>query len=244
MKETGSRRSALPRLAGPTEARYRRALPGFTFVEVMAVLMILLVVGMGVYQMAMSGWRAYASVMWQNRVNMEARQTLDELCDAVRVAGAQTDTTYGATLSERQLGANSNKSRLVFHTNINQDNSNPPWTTATVEQHPATGTGHMRVKVGDQTADSIGVFIDEVRFDYELRDPSPDGQWKMRVVPGDQIKQNELARVTTVYVTVKSSIAPYGSTDMTYSRIFSSAVHMRAPYASPLPFAPRIIADD
>lgn len=225
---------------------------GLSLLELLLAILLTLVVIVAVQNLLLASWRSADDLIWQNRVNQEARQALDEICDAIRSTGDNLDMIAPQTSTFPQVGtASSNRSG---------SNSNTLICIPTNRQYNGTSVSYearfskalqawylVRTVTGATDAadvQAIASYVDKVTFEYEYRLPANNGAsgWILRRVanPNDPaIGSTVPYLISTIYVTVEASVSPYGKAGTTYRRRLTSAVHPRAPYNETVPPAQR-----
>jgi prepilin-type N-terminal cleavage/methylation domain-containing protein len=213
---------------------------GVTLTELMIALVLLSVLVAAAFGLFRSSWLSYQNLVWQSKVNMEARRTLDDVCDHLRMGGFNRDMT-APTISTPQV-------------------TPTPYTTANILEFEPVGYGNkvlyrVQPKYGNSTltrlvgsnrsnARMVGQFVTNVSFEYEYRLPANnenDAVWRtVRVSnPGAGnagYPHNPAAYLAhTVYVTFTSEVRPFGNDGQVYTRRLTSAVHLRGPFNSRIP---------
>jgi prepilin-type N-terminal cleavage/methylation domain-containing protein len=226
MSLTGSSRRFLSGSAlrlGPMSAARRRAARGFTFIEFLVAALIMGVLASGVGMLLMAHWMAYNDTFWQNRVNMEARQALDDICDDIRMAGNGQDTISYPNGTAQITGLSSGVNQIAFK---NAESVIPISYAIPTTNNP----NNLLVRTITGSDVAVAMYITNITFDYEYRQRSqdPSQPWNYYRVPTPSA--NVLDDLTTIYVTVTASVPSSLTGGTSYSRTLTSAVHFRAPY--------------
>ncbi|MCS6776536.1 MAG: hypothetical protein RMJ43_01095 [Chloroherpetonaceae bacterium] len=220
-----------------TGAHRGRARAGLSTPELLVVLLVLIMIVGAVFALFRASWQSYDNLVWQTRVNLEARQSLDDICDMLRTAGNNIDMTWPSPMSEGQVDPISTPNRLTFLT---------------------AGLGYVNYRVFSSVRErnnfltrwpgasmaarrKVGQFIRAVEFEYEYRLPatgSTDRTWRFVRVSHPAL--NPLAPdasflATTVYVTVHAEARPYGDNGPIYRRSLTGAVRLRGPHGLIMP---------
>lgn len=229
--------------------RVRRARRGFTLIEGLAAMLVVGILMAGSFNLLLASWRAYDNLVWQNKVNMEARQALDDICDDLRMAGANRDMINPVSFpgnSYYQVATNKNKpfdssgrDKLQYQLPYDYSSGSPVYI---VLASPG-GARYLRGGVGLNRY--VAQHIKEVLFEYEYRPPSTStddvvGTWtSVRESPVRNSATSlpmDISKLThTVYVTVVAEASPHGANGPSYTRRLTSAVHLRAPYNNAVP---------
>jgi hypothetical protein len=203
---------------------------GLTTVEMLVALIVAVVALIGVSAFMNASWRAYQNLIWQNKVNQEARQALDAICDMVRMAGNDRDVLMPISLSNQVLTGSAEGVLVVSPIsgigNVRYEQ----------QTQSGTGIGYLTRTLGAETIASAQ-FVTQVRFEYEYRLPATTTQgkptWTMvRVSNPAAVSANPLVRTVYIIVTTTARPDPIGPT---YTRTLSSAVQLRGPYNAALP---------
>ncbi|GEM_PF-4296056 len=202
---------------------------GMTLTELIVGLLLVSILATAVMVLFRTSWLSYQNLVWQSKVNMEARRTLDDICDSLRMGGANIDLTSPDYINPQFNVGTPN--RVAFFTPPNASE-------ISYEVLPnSDGQSYLkRQQVGDWKM--VGQHISRVEFEYEYRLPATsenDTSWQsLRVsAPNRDIRY----LVHTVYVTVTAEVSPFGSGGTTYTRRMTSAVHLRGPYNTRTPRA-------
>ena len=219
----------------PGAARRGRARRGITTVELLIALIIVSIVMYGVYGLIGSSWRSYQSLLWQNKANQEARQTLDDICDLIRFAGYDQDMIRTTAQQQTQVDSSSGADLIGV---IRIGSIGTP--TYCLTQQDATSSIFYLTRLDDEGTTSVGQYVSTVEFEYEYRQPAslanPTWALKRVLIPSGDI----FYLVKTVYVTVNVTIPASVTGDQVYQRRLTSAVSLRAPYNTAAPPAQRI----
>jgi prepilin-type N-terminal cleavage/methylation domain-containing protein len=220
---------------------------GVTLTELLVAALLVSVLVAAAFGLFRTSWLSYQNLVWQSKVNMEARRTLDDICDHLRMGGVNGDLTAPMTTApqvkpiEGNVFYGSSASQLEF-TPIGSD---PVFYRA--YPHPRHGGSYLMRRAGGSMrspANMVGQFVTDVSFEYEYRLPATnenDAVWRtVRVsnpgVGNNGFPNNSAAYLAhTVYVTVTSQVSPYGDGGQTYTRRLTSAVHLRGPFNSRIP---------
>ena len=208
---------------------------GMTLTELLVGLILVSVVAMAVMALFRTSWLSYQNLVWQSKVNMEARRTLDDICDTLRMGGANIDLTSPARAPKPQVHPSVSGANIVQMYPIGQA---AEVTYQVLQRHG--GQNYLTRQVGQATANIrlVGQHIKQVDFEYEYRLPAGsenDTAWQsIRVSRPGNVGGN-LAH--TIYVTVTAEVSPFGSDGTTYTRRLTSAVHLRGPYNTRIPRA-------
>ena len=225
----------------------RTARHGLTLTELIVGLLLVSVMVAAVMALLRTSWLSYQNLVWQSKVNMEARRGLDDICDTLRMGGDSVDFT-APRVSYTQVAAwPSSDAQLL-------EISRFPWYTYGViyRAQAMSAYGNQRYLRrnsggGWNRARLVAQHIKTVEFEYEYRLPATsenDRAWhSIRVRrPGPHaglgVDNNDAAYLAhTIYVTVTAEVSPYGPDGETYTRTMTSAVHLRAPYNTHIPRA-------
>jgi Tfp pilus assembly protein PilW len=205
-----------------------------TLIEMLVAGFLTLIALIAVANLLLTSWRSYDNIVWQNRVNQEARQALDDVCDALRMGGFPYDATWPIPRtndSQRQVRQASNANRILFDKpavarlgyQIPPASVNNPITYLA-----RSGTGMPR--------EAVAAFVTNVHFEYEYRvratgDPN-NAAWIY--VRTNNPSDDQKFLINTVYVTVTTQSVYNGQT---FARTLTSAVNMRTPYNRTVPLA-------
>lgn len=210
-------------------AKYTRR-RGLTLTETLiAMLLVFMLVAAG-YNLLSAAITSSDTLVWQTRVNQDARHALDAICETLRTGGELVDA----------YNPNANRGAMLYggrdYVSVGNDVAGPQ--TIDFKTDTPIGTALTRNR------ELIGQFVESVVFEYEFRKAGTGNNldpWVMvRISPyslNDQFPDIPGA-VRTVYVTVTSTARPYGNNGPVFSRTLRSAIHLRAPYNAPMPFAP------
>lgn len=217
-----------------THFPHKRRLRGVTTLELLVALLVVSIVMTGVYVLVGASYQSYQDLVWQNKVNQEARQALDEVCDTIRFSGLDSDLIRPAENNAPQVYGNSDGNQVgvtiiggignqIYFQSETDPNSNTYYLT--------------RLDLPDKRA--VSQFVDTVHFEYEYRTPAGpnDKTWQMKRVSEPSGDVNYL--IKTVYVTVTATIPSSVTHGQTYSRTLTSAATLRGPYNSVVPPALR-----
>src|SRR5579883_2663614 len=74
---------------------------GITTLELLIAAIIVMILLTAASTLLNASWKSYQNLVWQNKVNMEARQALDDICDFVRMSGGNNDALAVASTPDR-----------------------------------------------------------------------------------------------------------------------------------------------
>lgn len=233
--------------------RRRKGQHGLSLLELLLAILLTVVVVVAVQNLLLASWRSADDLIWQNWVNQEARQALDEMCDAIRSTGDNIDLIAPTLANYPQVGTGNKTpvSNAVTLTCIpTHQDFNGGFVNYELRYSQALKGWYLvrtvrGAKPDEETA--IASYVDNITFEYEYRLPANNGSsgWILRRVanPNDPSLASTVPYlVSTIYVTVEASVSPYGPAGMTYRRRMTSAVHPRAPYNETVPPAQRGIS--
>ncbi len=220
---------------------------GMTLTELMVGIILISILSAAIMVLFRTSWLSYQNLVWQSKVNMEARRALDDICDTLRMGGDNVD--FSAPIpSYYQISpypySNSNYLEIArfpsypyganYRTEVMADHDNQRY---------------LRRAVGGDwdNARLVGQDIKSIEFEYEYRRPATsenDTAWQSvrvsRPGPNNALggRNNDAAYLAhTIYVTVTAEVSPFGNGGTTYTRKMTSAVHLRGPYNSRTPRA-------
>jgi Tfp pilus assembly protein PilW len=224
----------------------RLAIRGFTLTETLVALVVMFLVLAGAWTLLAASGRVYDDIVWQNRVNAEARQAIEDICDSVRLSGQDQDLiSRPATSALPQVLVPVAPDTTAMLLNCF---TLPAGTlvTYTVQQSPTSGDYILTRQFQRSSLDEAARYIVNVHFDYEYRTPTSaatsatDTRWQMTRLSdlgswsGTNQSLNPANLITVVYVTITAQVTPY-SGGPTYQRTLHSAVHLRGPYNTTVP---------
>lgn len=217
---------------------------GLILVELL-VTVVIVSIALGAAAILMDiSWISYRDALYQNSVNYEARRALDQICDDVRMGGAQRDL-----MTQRPIAA---------LPQVKPYNANSPTSSSQEDRISyvfyAEGTAAIGYRLGTangltyagrwpniRTSEAVARFLNTITFEYEYRvrnTSNINDPWQFVRVSRPSAAQAPY--LTTIYVTVNTRFAPEGegTNKPVFQRTLKSAVHMRAPYNSVPPPAP------
>jgi prepilin-type N-terminal cleavage/methylation domain-containing protein len=200
---------------------------GMTLTELIVGLLLVSVLATAVMVLFRTSWLSYQNLVWQSKVNMEARRTLDDICDSLRKGGFDGDLT-----APRYVNPQFNIATPITAAFLPPVGNEIYYRTATVNGQKYL----LRRQIGGFR--KVGQHISLVEFEYEYRLPATsetDTAWQSIRVSTPDTDAMYLAH--TVYVTVTAEVAPFGNGGATYRRKMTSAVHLRGPYNTRVPRA-------
>jgi hypothetical protein len=216
-----------------SNSRNRRRRTGLTTPELLVAALILAMLMLAAFSLFKASWQSYDNLVWQTKVNMEARQALDDICDMLRNAGNDVDMTRPDKMTEGQVDPSSTSSRLTFfntyfptyqnYQTFRSNRDNIYYLTR------FTGANlNTRVKIGQ--------YIRSIELEYEYRLPSSDADpvWHFERVNNPSAIPAAAFLATTVYVTVKAEAQPYPNGTI-YKRTLTGALRLRGPYGLMVP---------
>jgi type II secretory pathway pseudopilin PulG len=221
----------------------------FTLIEALVSLVILTVILMAGWSLFVGANNAYQDIVWQNRVNQEARQALDDMCDMVRLSGSNQDLLSQPLLpAEAQFLSTPGISTLgTLECPIAGGGG---YVTYTVQQrNPPAGddflTRQITKKVNAPPTEAVAQYLVTVNFEYEYRVSVPfdplqqnSGSWTTmrRTELGNQdgSSGNPICPVNVVYIQVTAQVTPFPG-GLPYTRTLRSAVHPRCLYNLTVP---------
>jgi hypothetical protein len=250
MEKSGRRETRIPNSPCPiTATEYqlpktrRPSRHGVTVTELLVAAFLVGILVLAAFSLFKSSWQSYDNLVWQPKVNMEARQTLDDICDMIRMGGTNMDMMRPSqmTWGFGQVYAESTGNKLSLFTNGPNDMTYQVWRSNRDNINYAT----RRNGSNPNNRKKFGQFIKSIQFEYEYRLPSTsdaDPVWRFRRVtpPGtsslDQTAYLPAAYLaTTIYVTVTAEAQPYGTNGPTYRRVLTGAVALRGPLGLTMP---------
>ncbi len=211
---------------------------GLTLIELLVGLILLSILAAALMGLFRTSWLSYQNLVWQSKVNMEARRALDDLCDTLRMAGANVDLTSPKETLPQVSSYPSSDANLITITR-------PPGYLLAIRYRSQALPAHdnqdyLQRVVGANwnNAKLVGQHIKSIEFEYEYRLPAAtenDTAWQSVRVSRPGNAAAYLAH--TVYVTVTAEVSPFGNNGATYTRRLTSAVHLRGPYNTRIPRA-------
>jgi Tfp pilus assembly protein PilW len=185
-----------------------------------------------------AGSNAYDDLVWQPRVDQEAQQALDDICDTLRLSGDEHDLLVQVRSTGPQqvyipMNGESTASTLDF------TNQYGAAIIYQVQQSPSTGLPYLTRQYGNNV-NSVATYVVTVNFEYEYRKVAQikDAAWEFSrlsdLASWNGTTTNPVYLIDMVYITVTAQVTPYPDGPQ-YQRTLRSAVHLRAPFNSLLP---------
>lgn len=216
---------------------------GVSLIELMASLLVISVLLIASFNLINASWHSYQNLVWQNKVNKEARQALDDICDWLRAGGNDADMlnlnypSYATRFP--QILPDSSVSRVGVFTPPSVPNTGTDCFRTYVFSDGTTNLEHNQssdMTIADAFADpqshpyKTAQFVNTISLSYEYRVPSALGQrvWLLSRTSAPNSTTQYLIR--TIYVQVTASYQPEGDGGPVFSRTLQSAVSLRKPY--------------
>jgi hypothetical protein len=217
-----------------SKQKNRRTRPGLTTPELLVTALILSILMLAAFSLFKTSWQSYDNLVWQTKVNMEARQTLDDICDMLRTSGNNVDMMRPLQMFEGQVSIDSTRNKLVlmttdlgYQTYLSRRGGDNIWYM----------TRRFGASVRPEDTRKVGQYIRSIELEYEYRLPASsdaDPVWRFVRVNDASANWNAAYLATTVYVTVKAEARPYADGTI-YKRTLTGAIRLRGPHGMMLP---------
>jgi hypothetical protein len=205
---------------------------GVTVIELLIAGFLLTILMLAAFLLLKSSWQSYDNLVWQTKVNMEARQTLDDICDMIRMGGNDVDMMRPALMSQGQVNPSASTDTILRFLPIGFVAEQ----TYSARRSSRDNIFYVVRKSGNSASPNfnrkVGQFLSTVQFEYEYRLPSTsdaDPVWRFSRVSNPNAVPDAAYLTTTVYVTVTAEAQPYPNGTVYRGQIMPPAMYNNIP---------------
>jgi hypothetical protein len=210
---------------------------GVTVIELLIAGFLITILMLAAFLLLKSSWQSYDNLVWQTKVNMEARQALDDICDLIRMGGNDVDMIRPAIMYQGQVNPDASSNQQLRFLPIGYVVEQ----TYYAKQSNRDNIYYIVRKSGNSANPTfnrkVGQFLRTVQFEYEYRLPSTndaDPVWRFRRVSNPIAEPTAAYLATTIYVTVTAEVQPYPNGTV-YRRVLTGATSLRGPHGMVMP---------